>query len=137
MRKLLPALLLALAPLAGCGNDGTAEAPATEPAPTASATTETVDEGADEGVLVEVTIADGKVIPQGERVEVKVGQPITLIVSTDVADEIHVHSDPEHTLNVVAGDSGKELTFTVQTPGQVAVESHHLHATIVQLVVTP
>ncbi len=35
--------------------------------------------------------------------------------------------------------AGKPLTetFTIDTPGQVAVEAHHLDVTIVQLVVEP
>jgi hypothetical protein len=88
----------------------------------------------DEGVVVEVTIADGSVTPQGERVEVGVGEPVTLRVQSDEADEIHVHSDPEHSLDVEPGQEGV-LTFAVERPGQVAVESHRLDATIVQLVV--
>lgn len=124
--------------LAGCAEDEpTAEAtgsPTTsatsEPAPTA---TEPAEPAEPEGVVVDVTIADGEVTPQGDRVEVEVGEPVTLRVTSDEADEIHVHSDPEHSLDVEAGTPG-ELTFTVDRPGQVAVESHHLDVTIVQLV---
>ncbi|MET0819558.1 MAG: hypothetical protein ABWY58_01215 [Aeromicrobium sp.] len=86
------------------------------------------------GTLVEITIKDGKVTPRGERVDVKKGQKITLLVTSDAAEEIHVHSDPEHTYEVTAGGS-IEKSFTIDTPGQVAVEAHHLDATIVQLVV--
>lgn len=124
--------------LAGCAEDEpTADAtgsPTTsatsEPAPTA---TEPAEPAEPEGVVVDVTIADGEVTPQGDRVEVEVGEPVTLRVTSDEADEIHVHSDPEHSLDVEAGTPG-ELTFTVDRPGQVAVESHHLEVTIVQLV---
>jgi major membrane immunogen (membrane-anchored lipoprotein) len=86
------------------------------------------------GQRVEITIKDGKVTPRGERVEVKKGQKITLLVTSDADEEIHVHSDPEHTYQVKAGGS-IEKSFTIETPGQVAVEAHHLDATIVQLVV--
>lgn len=86
------------------------------------------------GVLVEITIKDGKVTPRGDRVEVKKGQKITLLVTSDADEEIHVHSDPEHTYQVKAGGS-IEKSFTIETPGQVAVEAHHLDATVVQLVV--
>lgn len=85
---------------------------------------------------VDITIKDGKVTPQGERVDVKVGEPVTLHVTSDADEEIHVHSDPEHEYEVKAGDSIDE-TFTIDTPGQVAVEAHHLDVTILQLVVTP
>lgn len=86
--------------------------------------------------VVEISIRDHKVTPQGKRVEAKAGQPITLRVTSDSEDEIHVHSEPEHEYEVVPGP-GKDFTFTVDTPGQVAVESHHMEVTIVQLVVRP
>ena len=81
-------------------------------------------------------IADGKVLPQGERVEATVGAKVTLDIRSDVDEEIHVHSDPEHTYEVKAGQPVTE-SFTVETPGQVAVEAHELGVTIVQLVVRP
>jgi TolA-binding protein len=87
-----------------------------------------------QGKVVQITITDGKVTPRGDRVEVKKGQKITLVVTSDADEEIHVHSDPEHTYQVKAGGS-IEKSFTIDTPGQVAVEAHHLDATIVQLVV--
>lgn len=88
------------------------------------------------GVVVDIAIKDGTVTPQGRRVEVTVGDEIALHVTTDADEEIHVHSDPEHEYEVAAGDDVTE-TFTIDTPGQVAVEAHHLDATIVQLVVRP
>lgn len=119
--------------LTGCADDEPAAEP-TSPATSASATPSEPSASAEpEGVVVDVTIAGGEVTPQGERVEVEVGEPVTLRVTSDVADEIHVHSDPEHALDVEPDVPG-ELTFTVERPGQVAVESHATHTTIVQLV---
>lgn len=88
-----------------------------------------------QGTVV-IVIKDGKATPQGDRVEVKVGDPVTLKITSDADEEIHVHSDPEHTYAVKPGDSVSK-TFTIKTPGQVAVEAHHLGVTIVQLVVRP
>ena len=88
------------------------------------------------GTKVDIVIKDGKVTPQGKRVKVKAGDPVTLNVTSDADEEIHVHSDPEHEYEVKAGDSLDE-TFTIDTPGQVAVEAHHLDVTILQLVVEP
>jgi hypothetical protein len=96
---------------------------------------EAVDDRA-RGTVVEIAIADGTVTPRGGRVEVEAGRPVTLRVTSDADEEIHVHSDPEHTYRLRAGGT-IEKTFTVETPGQVAVEAHHLDATIVQLVVRP
>lgn len=91
---------------------------------------------ADDAVVVEITLSDDGPTPQGERVDVEVGQTVRLVVTNESseADEVHVHSDPEHSLDVAAGATG-ELEFTVDRPGQVAVESHHTDAVIVQLVV--
>ncbi|MBC7631970.1 MAG: hypothetical protein H7290_10995 [Flavobacterium sp.] len=88
------------------------------------------------GPVVEIVVKDGKVTPEGRRVEVTVGQEIALHVTSDAAEELHVHSDPEHTFEVARGGD-KTFTFTIRTPGQVAVEAHHLGVTIVQLVVRP
>jgi hypothetical protein len=88
------------------------------------------------GTKVGIVIKDGKVTPQGKRVKVAAGEPVTLTITSDADEEIHVHSDPEHEYEVKAGDSLDE-TFTIDTPGQVAVEAHHLDVTIVQLVVEP
>lgn len=87
-------------------------------------------------VTVDIAIKDGKVTPQGDRVDVKVGQKVTLHITSDTDEEIHVHSEPEHEYEVKPGDDVEE-SFTIETPGQVAVEAHHLEATIVQLVVKP
>ncbi len=138
--KLITALLAAALLLAGCGSS---DEPTDESAPAAAATpssTPTPDaspsEPADDGVDVEIVVEDGKVTPQGGRVEVKVGQEVTLSITSDAEEEIHVHSDPEHTYQVEPGDAITE-TLTIDRPGQVAVEAHHLGVTIVQLVVTP
>ncbi|MGZ8719547.1 MAG: hypothetical protein ACXWXY_10290 [Aeromicrobium sp.] len=86
--------------------------------------------------VVDISIKDGDVTPRGKRVEVKVGQPVTLRVTSDGEDEIHVHSDPENEYGISPGPA-RDFTFRIDTPGQVAVESHHLEVTIVQLVVRP
>jgi hypothetical protein len=88
------------------------------------------------GNIVKIVIKDGAVTPRGGRVEVKAGEKVTLEISSDAEEEIHVHSDPEHAYEVGPGDSVIK-TFTLDTPGQVAIEAHHLDATIVQLVVRP
>lgn len=126
--------------LAGCGSD--ADAPAAGPSASSAATPSPEadpDAGASaeaEGVVVDVTITAEGPTPRGERVEVEVGEPITLNVTAEVADEVHVHADPEVSIDVAPGDETSR-TFTIDRPGQVAVESHATHAVIVQLVVRP
>ena len=87
-------------------------------------------------MTIEIEFVNGEVIPLNEMIDVTVGEPITLHVVSDADEVIHVHSDPEHTYEVAAGDD-KTFTFTIETPGQVAVEAHQLDVTIVELVARP
>ncbi|MCW2799502.1 MAG: hypothetical protein JWQ70_974 [Aeromicrobium sp.] len=89
-----------------------------------------------QAVTVNIVIKDGKVTPQGERVNVKVGETIKLHVTSDADEEVHVHSEPEHEYELSPGDD-KTYSFSIKVPGQVAVEAHHLDVTIAQLVVRP
>ena len=82
--------------------------------------------------VIKIRFADGKVTPNGERVEVGVGQPVEFIVEADEPGEIHIHSEPEH---VLAYGEGEEEFPAVEfdKPGVVVVESHDLDQVIVQL----
>lgn len=115
--------------LAACGSSGD-----TQPSDAGPTAAKPSQEAA--AKVVDVSIKDDNVKHQGKRVEVKVGQPVTLRVTSDSEDEIHVHSDPENEYGISPGPA-RDFTFRIDTPGQVAVESHHLEVTIVQLVVRP
>lgn len=121
---------------AACGETGGAGS-VDGSTPSAGSSSTAAPESADDTVVIEVTLADEGPTPRGDRVDVAIGQTVRLVVTnqSDEGDEVHVHSDPEHSLDVAAGTSG-ELEFTVDRPGQVAVESHHSDAVIVQLVVS-
>ena len=94
------------------------------------------DGSSDQPVTVDITEKDGKIEPVGKVVKASTGQDITLVVTSDVKDEIHVHSDPEHEFEVAASDEEKEFTFSVDTPGTIEVESHGLEVTILKLEVS-
>ena len=117
MRRALAALALVICSvgLVGCGDDDTSGDDKDLP-------TKTID----------VTIEGDSVTPNGDRVEVKVGQPIELVVKADTEGEIHVHSDPEHEFEYGSGTTNL-TAFTIDKPGIVEVESHELEKTIVQL----
>jgi hypothetical protein len=117
IRRALAALALVActAGLTGCGDDDSSGA------------------GTDQATkTIDVTIQGDSVTPNGDRVEVKVGQPIELVVKADAEGEIHVHSDPEKELEYGAGTTTL-APFTIDKPGIVVVESHSLEKTIVQL----
>ncbi len=136
--KIAATLLACALVLGGCG--GSSDEPGKtdgglKAAPSSSAASEPTP-STTSGAVIGIVIQDGKVIGQGKRVKVKVGAPISLVIRSDADEEIHVHSDPEHTYEVKAGEPLTEK-LTIDTPGQVAIEAHHLDITIVQLVVEP
>ena len=130
MKQIVAVAAAAALVLAGCGGSDTGTV-SSSPNPSQSSAAEP-----SEDVVVDIAVKDGKVTPQGDRVEVKAGQKITLHITSDVQEGIHVHSEPEHEYEVEPGDD-IEKSFTIDTPGQIAVEAHHLGVTIVQLVVRP
>ena len=90
--------------------------------------------GNDSGSPVVVTITEkgGSISADSDLVHVGVGQPIVFKITTDAADQIHVHSVPEHEFEVKPGPV-QTFRFSVGTPGTVEVESHGLDLTILKL----
>jgi hypothetical protein len=102
-------------------------------APAAEEPTEEADDGATvvEVTVVEVTVSGGSVsTPQG-RVDVEVGAPVRLVVTSDTDDELHVHGvDIEQPL--VAGQA-TVLEFVPTESGLYDVETHDSHLLLVQI----
>jgi hypothetical protein len=94
--------------------------------------------GAGERVTVTIVEKHGRITPDdGHVVDVHKGQSVQLVVTTDKADEIHVHSIPEHEFEVKAGARAERLPpFTLSTPGRFIIESHGLDVTLVTLQVS-
>ncbi len=90
--------------------------------------------GSDDVKTIEITFSGDTVTPSGERVEVDANQPIDLVVTADAPGEIHVHSEPEHTISYSEGTETFEIA--IDKPGVVEVESHNLDEIIVQLEVS-
>jgi hypothetical protein len=89
-----------------------------------------------QGLSVDVTIAHGQVTPANAVLQATVRQPITLHVSSDAADELHVHSVPDHKFEVAAA-ANQTFQFSVDVPGSVDVELHHLDRTVATIQVRP
>lgn len=83
---------------------------------------------------IEVTIKGGTVTPTNEQLQAAVKEQIIIRVNSDVADELHVHSNPEHTFKIEAKPA-QTFQFTAEVPGQVAVELHQLNKTIATIAV--
>jgi plastocyanin len=85
------------------------------------------------GLTIDITIADGKVDPNGKKIDVAVGTTVVFKVSSDIDDEIHAHTGGDgYELEVKAGEPIAG-SVTVTTPGSFEVESHHLEKVIVIL----
>ncbi|MDT5138778.1 MAG: hypothetical protein QOD58_3040 [Mycobacterium sp.] len=83
-----------------------------------------------------VTIANGQITPTNATLQAKVKQQITLHVTSDATDELHVHSVPDHKFQVAAAPN-QTFQFSVDVPGSVDVESHHMRRTIATIQVQP
>lgn len=86
------------------------------------------------GLEISVQIHNGTVTPLNAQYDATVGEQITLRVDSDVADELHVHSVPEHEFEVLP-KAGQVFSFSVAVPGQVAIELHHSGKTVATLIV--
>lgn len=85
-----------------------------------------------DGVDVTVEISDGDTDPSGAVIRVDQGEDITLHITSDIDDEIHVHSEPDHSFPVTPGQETVE-TFSIDTPGTYEMESHHLEKVIAKI----
>jgi hypothetical protein len=138
LTRLLLAMSVTLALAACSGEDTTAADETLAPSASSSATaTEESSPAAEptaDGTVIEITLQDDNVDPNGERVQVPLGEPVTLDITADREGELHVHSTPEHEVEFQHGDTEVELTF--DQPGVIDVEDHESGKVIVQLQVS-
>ena len=104
---MLVAAVLALALAAGCGNAGGS----------AGAKPEV---GADGVQRIEIRYADGAVTGGVSRWVVPQGEAVDLVVSSDTADEVHLHGYDR--LSPVAAGDPAMLRFDADLPGVFDVE---------------
>jgi len=148
-RSIAPSVTTAVLVLAaagcGSGSPGTNQAAAT-PGPSASpsaspsvaspagaALTPSAAPSTASGKTITVRIAGGKVTPKSGRVAVARGAKVRLVVTSDVADEIHVHTyDLELQLKPGAPAT---LEFTADKTGLFEVETHETGLILFQLLV--
>ncbi len=150
-RTCLIALALALGPgsglaLAGCGGDDasvastktttTTETATTEtatPETTSTETTTTAPTQADS--TVRVVVRGGRVKGGIQRVTVKKGDRVVLVVQSDVADQLHVHGY-DVTKDVAAGGTVR-IRFPTMIPGRFEVELENLGLQVADITVKP
>lgn len=82
------------------------------------------------GLTIDITIADGKVTPNAEKINVAQGTTVTLNVTSDQDDEIHAHTGGDgYELEVTAGEPATG-SFVASDVGSFEIESHHLEKVI-------
>jgi heme/copper-type cytochrome/quinol oxidase subunit 2 len=142
--------------VAACGSDDgesasstTTTATTTQAATTAPATTEetptTTEDGgattppitgpASSGQTITIRVVGGR--PQGgiQRPKVQQGERVTLVVTSDVADEIHVHGY-DVSADAAPGSPAR-LSFDAEIPGRFEVELEERGVQIAELTVEP
>lgn len=109
---------------ASTSGTSTAASPAETPMPLPSANVQ----------VIEISLKDGKVTPNGDRIALTKGTILRLKITSDRDDEVHVHGyDVE-----IPVRSGASVTkdITLEQVGRFEIESHDPQFTIVQLVVS-
>jgi hypothetical protein len=85
-------------------------------------------------LVIDVNIKGGQVDPTNAQLQAAVNEQIVIHVNSDAADQLHVHSNPEHSFNVEAKPM-QTFQFTVGVPGKVDVELHNTKKTIATIAV--
>jgi len=106
----------------GTASSSASSSTATAPAMPKSPTTPPPAKDSPAGRVVKVTITGRKVTPAPATVDLKVGEKLTLVVTSDHDDELHAHGfDVEGTLK--AG-TPTTVVLTGTEPGLFEVETH-------------
>ncbi|MFT4010048.1 MAG: hypothetical protein QM655_08405 [Nocardioidaceae bacterium] len=125
---------LIVAALTSCGSDTTAPSESPSSPASSSPTTGASADSDSEGLTIDATIRGDDLEPNGERLQAKVGEPITINIDADRDGELHVHSTPEQELEYHEG--ANKLTLTIETPGIVEIEDHVADKVLVSLEVS-
>ena len=111
--------------LGGCG-------PGTATAPGSSTTGPSAGRAPTLAVhTISVKVRGGKATGDTGKVTVPLGSPVVISVSSDVADEIHVHGY-ERTVKVPAASTAS-VVFTANKPGTFEVELENPQVPLLQL----
>ncbi|MEY2447539.1 MAG: hypothetical protein QOH79_1015 [Acidimicrobiaceae bacterium] len=126
--------LVALFVIGGCGSSGsktsaTSQASTTSSSSTSSSTASTATSPA--ATLIEITVVGGQVAGGVKHVQVDVGRSVTIRITSDVAEELHVHGY-DLKRDLTAG-TAVELTFTADIPGVFEAELEHSGLQVAEL----
>ncbi|MGY2065338.1 hypothetical protein [Blastococcus sp. SYSU DS0619] len=116
----------------GTASPGSAESPATVSSTPSAPASAAPSEAA--GQRLEVQVTDGRVTGDTGRVPVPLGEPVTVVVTSDVADEAHLHGY-DVSADLAPGEPA-ELTFEATIPGVFELELHGAGTVLLSLQVS-
>lgn len=147
MRRTRTALTTTIAAallLSGCGGDGSTSEADQDPTPSAASSPADETTGSSpaeepeesekprpQGPFADLTFDGDTISPNGERIDLGVGEKLTLRIDSDRPGELHVHSTPEQEISFPAGQSERPLV--IDQPGVVDVEEHESGKVLLQL----
>lgn len=132
IRTRVSALLTAVAlAAAGCGGEAkTAQPSSSSSAPSGAP----ASAPASDVVEIRVAIRNGKVEPRSAVHKVPLGKTLRLIVTSDKADEVHVHGYDKEA--EVAANGSVTIEFKADQSGQFEVETHKSNLQLLKLQVS-
>lgn len=128
----LVAAALVVSLLGGCGDGGsTVSSP---PRPSLTGAGPSASPSSDVDQLLVLTYARGVVEGDSGRVQVALGSRVRIVVTSDVADELHLHV--YDVTRQLAPGKPSEIVFTADVPGQVELELEGTRTTLARLVIS-
>lgn len=115
------ALLLAVA----CGGDDDSPPAASDGTVPTTVARSSAPPATPARTVLAVTVRGGSVVEGGSRQRATLNEAVTIRVTSDVADEVHVHGY-EKKFTVAAGQTG-EVTFNANIPGVFEIEFERSH----------
>ena len=132
--RLLASVFTALVVMSACSDSGSSATSTSSPSTAtsvSSAPATSSSSSSTSGTVIDLVVAGGEVQGGVQTKEVLLGSAVTLRVTSDVADEVHVHGYDKKG-DVEAG-SDVTITFTADIPGEFEVELENAHMKLVEL----
>lgn len=83
---------------------------------------------------IEIEFSEGSVVGGSQRVPIALGDEVTLVITADVADELHLHGYDLHA--DVEPAAPAELSFVADIPGVFEAELEDLGIPVIEIEVS-
>lgn len=85
------------------------------------------------GEVVQITVKGDSLSPNAKQVKVKVGEQVTLHITSDRSGELHLHTTPDKHIEFGAGQT--DAIIKLARPGRIELEEHESGKLLIQFVV--